>query len=506
MASISPSVLFVLLIALSLFKRSSAHGLLNDPAQRGNVGVTQFVPFAPAPRGKFPRDTLGHYPAGDRNQGKGVAIKSQIKALGKNERWEPYNPTDPNYKWFAGVCGDLENEPRHLKPTEQNRKLKYKPNFYNNGYITRTYQQGDTVNFGVTINAHHNGFFEFHLCDVAKCGGDISKKCFQDGHCYKLERAYNEECDEKKTDRCGPKDERYPGRWYLPCTTVPEGEGNFEFYGGEEEATIQYKLPAHLSCEHCVLQWYWTAANTCNPPGVERYFTSAATKPNWNNCKGQNKARNGWTSIVKDCGSSLKMQHYPEQYLQCADVKIDKLKFRPESNETPFPRRSPTPTPTRNTRRTSPSPTPKENPMEEDDEKEPDMNAMFPYGKYNAERAMTQKSGAIRDIVLIGDNQRQVSLHKVNRVNLNYFRSISIEALTAPNASRKFGLRSVAFFLNGKKVGTRKGPGYFIFGKFNGRAKSWGNIPRNKWIQIRVYGARDTDKTLVKFVGKLRRK
>lgn len=44
------------------------------------------------------------------------------------------------------------------------------------------------------VTAHHNGFIEMFVCDRSRCEeGDISQKCFQDRHCYHLDRAKGNE-------------------------------------------------------------------------------------------------------------------------------------------------------------------------------------------------------------------------------------------------------------------------------------------------------------------------
>ena len=38
----------------------------------------------------------------------------------------------------------------------------------------------------------------------------------------------------------------------------------------------QYRIPAALSCERCVLQWYYLTGNSCKPPGAPSWATSEA--------------------------------------------------------------------------------------------------------------------------------------------------------------------------------------------------------------------------------------
>ena len=84
-----------------------------------------------------------------------------------------------------------------------------------------------------------------------------------------------------------------------------------------------FQLPRDFKCEHCVLQWYWTSANTCNPPGVVEYFEGPNGPKHWGKCLGQGGAIGGFTKVQKSCGADTDMKRFPEEYYQCADVRID---------------------------------------------------------------------------------------------------------------------------------------------------------------------------------------
>ncbi|KAI0557180.1 Lytic polysaccharide mono-oxygenase cellulose-degrading [Gracilaria domingensis] len=154
---------------------------------------------------------------------------------------------------------------------------------------------------------------QFHICDVAKCGGEISEDCFRQGHCYALRRAPNPNCDSGFDKQCAPIDRNYPLRWYLPCATKPE---NTQERMGNNKMT--WLLPDDLVCDHCVLHWFWSAANTCNPPGVIDFYDGPDRPRNWGQCFGQSGARGGVTRVQKPCGPTRN----PEEYYQCADVRI----------------------------------------------------------------------------------------------------------------------------------------------------------------------------------------
>lgn len=301
-ASLPFSLRPLALIAYLVLPVVIAHGVLSYPNQRGALRKTKFIPVAVDK--DAPLDWAMHFPAGDKHVHPGMAHASQ-KEEGKSRGWKPFEPLNPKFFWRAGVCGDLKKKNAHLRGGK----------FYYGGKIVAELKQGGILDAKVSIVSHHNGFIEFHVCDVAKCGGEISERCFRKGHCTQLQRAPNRRCSKKNSMECGPIDRNYPGRWYLPCTHYPyNSTGKFDSFG---PGTIKYKLPKDLNCEHCVLQWFWTTAHSCNPRGILEYY-NGPDKPNWGCCKGQGGASGGFSTVQKAC----EKKRFPEEYLQCADIKI----------------------------------------------------------------------------------------------------------------------------------------------------------------------------------------
>lgn len=321
--------LSLLFLVVSIISHTAiGHGLLNFPQPRGVISArSRFTPFDPS-TDMFPSapiDHKPHFPAGDKSGVPGSGLRSQIAAY-DGRPWAPYAPYSSDFKWRAGVCGDpLSSEkPAHEKGGQ----------YYYDGAIVKTYLTGDKISVSMSVVAHHNGFMELHLCDTSRCeNGDISASCFHNGGCVQLRRAANPMCDDGQSTLCGPVDRNYPGRWYLPCedsakvkpivnANGEEDDGKtYLLYGGtggeyNRSKAIQYLLPENFACEHCVLQWYWTAANTCNPPGVVEYFEGEDAPKAWGNCKGQAGARGGYTKTPL-CG-----RKFPEEYYMCADIRI----------------------------------------------------------------------------------------------------------------------------------------------------------------------------------------
>lgn len=494
------------------------HGSMTVPLPRGSLSTKDsYVPggFDPS----APVDYKPHFPAGDKTASPGSGLKSQIYAAGP-PGWVPFMPLSPTFRWRSGVCGDSRSpNQEHLRGGK----------YYHNGKIVGTYAQGEEISIEVKINAHHNGFIEVHLCDVEKCNGEISELCFKKGHCVQLQRAENKECDGGMSKRCAPIDRNYPGRWYFPCSTVPADGKHIEFYG--ENDRISYMLPKDLHCEHCVLQWFWTAANSCNPPGVIEYFDGPDRPRNWGNCPGQGGAIGGVARNHKTCG----VDKFPEEYLQCSDIKIlpdeggdsdpstkpeptisQKILLKPSVSKSPdltmtpsakeslrpsitpsqAPPSSEKPSQTKSPK-TSASTIPSEPPEKT---RTPSPSKTYnkyrrPYGKYNVTEGRARGWHAIRDFVLIGDGLRIVSLYKMHEVDISMFETVSIEAIV------KKGVQRATFFVNGDKVFVDTLPRFYISGKESTRdPKPWVDLDkfRNRWVRIMVVAGGDVDSKLIR--------
>lgn len=306
----SKAVPVIALLSLFGFLLSNVygHGAMILPNPRGALSQgPKYVKYPVLDRSNI--DWKMHFPAGDKSSAPGSGLRS-MKAAAGPKGWVPYKPFSPNFKWRAGVCGDRMGVKDHLKGGK----------YYNDGYIVKTYTQGGIINVVTAIAAHHNGFFELYVCDVSHCPNrDISRACFRrHGACRQLYRARGDACESRTNTACAPADPNYPGRWYFPCEKYATLEpGNWTSYGPN---TARFRLPGDLVCEHCVLQWYWVAANSCNPPGVIEFFEGPRGPLNWRNCKGQGGALGGYTKVQKPCGA--KNDRFPEEYYQCSDIRI----------------------------------------------------------------------------------------------------------------------------------------------------------------------------------------
>ena len=78
---------------------------------------------------------------------------------------------------------------------------------------------------------------------------------------------------------------------------------------------MQFVLPEDIKCDHCVLHFYWAAANRCHIQGVVDYLTNE-NAPRWGTCP--DEPGPAWLNPLNDCGGN----RFTEEYYQCADIRI----------------------------------------------------------------------------------------------------------------------------------------------------------------------------------------
>ncbi|KAL4425189.1 hypothetical protein ABPG75_009205 [Micractinium tetrahymenae] len=141
------------------------------------------------------------------------------------------------------------------------------------------YTAGGEIDITVFITAFHGGRHQFRLCP----SDDVTESCLDQNV---LERA----------DGSGPYS-------WTPVDggSAPGAKWRKDNQAGQggESYTWRYRLPKGVSCERCVLQWFWTTANSCKVPGA----------PSW---------------VGSDPGMLFCNQPgpYPEVFANCADISI----------------------------------------------------------------------------------------------------------------------------------------------------------------------------------------
>ncbi|XP_068681915.1 uncharacterized protein [Montipora foliosa] len=188
-------------------------------------------------------------------------------------------------KGKCGVCGDAY----HLKKREA---LYTYPGKFATGTITKVYTEGQEIEVLVDVTSNHNGGFTFRVGDI----GDPPITQEKLKHVLKQPNGATE--------------------WKI------NSKFNTVF-------KIRLQLPKGLTCDHCVLQWWWRVANSwgCDGPG--------------------------------NCGIGKGEQ---ETFVNCADIRITK-------SDGSVPTKHPTKAPARTTqplteRSTKPMPTNAPNPNE----------------------------------------------------------------------------------------------------------------------------------------------
>ena len=162
----------------------------------------------------------------------------------------------------CGVCGDNYADAR---PRENELGGKY-----DRGIIPRKFENEQVIPLVVQVTAHHQGWFEFRLCEQAKDEKYENEDCFADPKSLLT-----------FTDGTTRYDitNKYPMR---------PGKGGYWY---EMEAF----LPEHIDCEHCVLQWRYHCGNS-------------------------------WGS--DETGSGLG-KGYQEEFYGCADIAIKNTNVKP---------------------------------------------------------------------------------------------------------------------------------------------------------------------------------
>lgn len=128
---------------------------------------------------------------------------------GANAQWDLHSGQ-------CGVCGD---EFGAKLP-----KFSYPGKFAKNPPIVRTYNQGQQIKVKVDITANHKGYFTFRVAAL-------------------INPPIKQEDLDKNVLKTLDGDTQWP---------LPKGSGVF---------TIALQLPLGLTCQHCVLQWWYTSGN-----------------------------------------------------------------------------------------------------------------------------------------------------------------------------------------------------------------------------------------------------
>jgi hypothetical protein len=200
--------LAALLAILSIAPAVHAHGYLQSPRSR------QFVAFQDG------RDWGGD----------------------QNTPQKEYEPWSANKKAPGETCGTIGG-----------RNYDFPKNALGGALAPRVqvaYNCGQQIDVDVRITAHHKGHFVLKACPISP-GQTASQACFDR---YRLRFISGQGAN---------FDPNYPDRAYLP----PYQGGNTQGW----TYRYRFQLPAGLSGDLVLLQWHYITANSCLPPGYDRY-------------------------------------------------------------------------------------------------------------------------------------------------------------------------------------------------------------------------------------------
>ena len=127
-------------------------------------------------------------------------------------------------KGKCGVCGDAY----HLK----NPRYVYPGKYAKDGFIAKTYREDQEIEVTVKITSNHQGFFRFSV-------GKLEKR---------------------------PVTQQQLKHVLLQ----PDGSNTWPLHASRTgDFKIRLVLPRGLTCDHCVMQWWWTVGNNwgCDEDG-----------------------------------------------------------------------------------------------------------------------------------------------------------------------------------------------------------------------------------------------
>lgn len=218
-----------------------------------------------------------------------------------------------------GVCGKVANGGRSYDPFLDSTGQEMP-------WISQeTYNEGETILIKSYLDTHHNGHMTLRACAD---GPDSTQECFDtvgNELTFVSDQLYDM-----------PPDPDYPDRGYYAG-----GQG-----GGLKDFAFVYRLPSGISGDRVMLQWKYITANSCSPPGYEKYF-------NGNNLPGSY-----WTSGLSACQPPYPNDGsgWPERFFNCAEVSI--LSAGPTSPSTMRPVAAPFLAPISPVAPTAPTPQP----------------------------------------------------------------------------------------------------------------------------------------------------
>jgi hypothetical protein len=256
-----PGCILAVLVILSICQAANGHGFLQVPKSRNYIANQQGRDYCPhclsagGPGTTQPLTPGGLFP----------------------------NPETTTSAVRHTMCGESATTPAGSRS--------YNPSPVPSMASLPVYAPGAEFDMTIQITAHHRGHFEFRLCDASKLSDPttVTWACLNQ---HVLQRV-------SVPGEVSPVDVNHPERYYLEPECAPEYN---------KTVWMKYRMPADVTCERCVIQWWWITANSCNPPDYANRSPQpahVATGCQW------------WQSNLPVCSTT-----YPEEFWNCADVRI----------------------------------------------------------------------------------------------------------------------------------------------------------------------------------------
>lgn len=224
-----------------------------------------------------------------------------------------------------GLCGDPVQGQSNPVRLQDETYLKA-------GVVTATYAPGEVVEFQVAVSTHHQGHYEFRICDKPLDAASLTsaaegQACLDQ---WLLQRAPPlDDCvvNDPRGD-CQPLDPKHPERWYLPpagSQTQVAGQ-NFtdsmapSYPSSSEVHRMRFKIPEGLQCSRCTLQWYWSSGNTCLYDGDYFDYFRGIAALGWDASAWQTNVLENWANCANSCCQTGGT--FGEEFWNCADVAV----------------------------------------------------------------------------------------------------------------------------------------------------------------------------------------
>eukprot|EP00933_Yihiella_yeosuensis_P078920 TRINITY_DN908_c0_g1_i2.p1 TRINITY_DN908_c0_g1~~TRINITY_DN908_c0_g1_i2.p1 ORF type:complete len:632 (-),score=105.07 TRINITY_DN908_c0_g1_i2:285-2180(-) len=231
-----------------------------------------------------------------------------------------------------GLCGD-PGQGKPNPPTLADEK------YLRPGHVVSVYQPGEIAEFHIVVSTHHQGHYEFRICDKALDGNALNsaaegQACLDQWVLHRAAPAADCVVNDARGD-CQPIDPKHPERWYLPPagSQTQTASANWTdsmaptYPSATETHVMRYKIPEALRCTHCTLQWYWSSGNTCLYDGdYFDYFRSLSTL-GWSVTEWSPHILESWANCDNKCCHSESSPGagdgiFGEEFWNCADIAV----------------------------------------------------------------------------------------------------------------------------------------------------------------------------------------